>query len=132
MSALAPVQSNGDATTYRVGGVTGRGFKPGQSGNPGGKGKSTAVLAKRIQRETKNGGEVVDYLLEAMRHSRSGKERIDAATLLLAYGFGKPMQPTEVTGADGGPIEHALTVAAQAIDYRASVRGLAPPEDDAA
>jgi hypothetical protein len=45
-----------------------------------------------------------------MQRSRSGKERIDAATLLLAYGFGKPVQPAEVTGADGNPVEIVFRV----------------------
>lgn len=99
---LVPVDSNG-ASTPRRGGVTGRGFVPGKSGNPGGRAKGgPAALAQRIRRETKDGRVVVDYLLEAMQRSRSGKERIDAATLLLAYGFGKPVQPTELTGAEGG------------------------------
>jgi hypothetical protein len=47
---------------------------------------------------------VVDYLLKALQFSRSPKERTDAAALLLAYGFGKPVQPTELVGDGGGPV----------------------------
>ena len=101
-TALVPVANNTSST--QAGGVTGKGFTKGQSGNLSGRPKGTAALAQRIRRETKDGRTVVDYLLEAMTHSRSGKERIDAATLLLAYGFGKPVQPTEHFGEGGGPV----------------------------
>jgi hypothetical protein len=81
-----------------------RPFKKGQSGNPSGRPKSVDALQKRILRETKNGAVVVEYLLKTLQYSRSPKERTDAATLLLAYGFGKPVQPTEHLGEGGGPI----------------------------
>ena len=32
-------------------------------------------------------------------------ERIGAATVLLAYGYGKPAQSVELTGKDRGPIQ---------------------------
>jgi hypothetical protein len=45
-----------------------------------------------------------------LQYSRSPKERTDAATLLLAYGFGKPVQPTEITGEGGKPVEMVFRV----------------------
>lgn len=81
-----------------------RPFKKGQSGNPAGRPKGGAALARRIQRATKDGAVVVDYLLKTLQYSRSPKERTDAAALLLAYGYGKPVQPAELTGADAGAI----------------------------
>lgn len=101
---LVPVQNHDGTTSKQMGGVTGKGFLPGNRANPGGRPKGTAALAQRIRRETKEGRTIVEYLLHAVEHSRSGKERIDAATLLLAYGFGKPVQPTEHLGEGGGPI----------------------------
>lgn len=87
-----------------------RPFKKGQSGNPTGRPKGMAALQRRILRETKDGAVVVAYLLKTLQYSRSPKERTDAATLLLAYGFGKPVQPTEVTGQDGAPVEMVFRV----------------------
>jgi hypothetical protein len=83
------------------------------------------ALAQRIRSETENGRLIVDYLLNAVAHSRSPKERIDAATLLLAYGFGKPVQPAEISGPGGGPLP--LTVVP--FDYQAIVADLLPPDD---
>ena len=85
-------------------------FVKGQSGNPNGRPKGTAALAQRIRRETKNGAILVDYLLDAVQNSRSGKERVDAATLLLAYGFGKPVQPVDFGDGDGTPAEIVFRV----------------------
>jgi hypothetical protein len=87
-----------------------RPFKKGQSGNPSGRPKGPAALQRRILRETKDGAVVVDYLLKTLQYSRSPKERTDAATLLLAYGFGKPVQPTEITGEGGNPVEMVFRV----------------------
>jgi hypothetical protein len=88
----------------------GRPFVKGKSGNPSGRPKGTAALQRRILRETKDGAVVVDYLLKTLQYSRSPKERTDAATLLLAYGFGKPVQPTEITGEGGNPVEMVFRV----------------------
>jgi hypothetical protein len=66
--------------------------------------KGGAALARQIQRATKDGRVVVDYLLKTLQYSRSPKERTDAAALLLAYGYGKPVQPQELTGGEGGAI----------------------------
>jgi hypothetical protein len=107
---LVPVQNHEPTTGKRLGGVTGKGFTPGNRANPGGRPKGMAGLAKRIQRETKDGAVVVDYLLKTLQYSRSPKERTDAATLLLAYGFGKPVQPTEITGEGGNPVEMVFRV----------------------
>ena len=96
---LVPIRAGNSKPT-----APGRPFVKGQSGNPSGRPKGLASLQRRILRETKDGAVVVDYLLKTLQYSRSPKERTDAATLLLAYGFGKPIQPTELTGTEGGPI----------------------------
>lgn len=95
--------------------VTGR-FPPGKSGNPGGRPKGAAALARQIQRATKDGRVVVDYLLKTLQYSRSPKERTDAAALLLAYGYGKPVQPAELTGAEGGALVFRVVYEDRAIE----------------
>lgn len=99
MSALVPVD---DAPANRA--KTGQ-FVRGQSGNPSGRPKGTAALSQRIRRETKEGKVIVDLLLDRMLNGRGDHSRIEAAALLLAYAYGKPTQPLEHSGPDGGPIE---------------------------
>lgn len=105
MTALVPVDVGNyeESTGKRLGGVTGKGFMPGHAPS-GGRPKGVDAFRKRILRETKDCAEVVTYLVETMRHSRSARERIDAATLLLAYAYGKPVQPTDVTADLGGAV----------------------------
>ena len=96
---LVPVPAGNSVTR-----APGRPFVKGQSGNPAGRPKGGAALARQIQRATKDGRVVVEYLLKTLQYSRSPKERTDAAALLLAYGYGKPVQPQELTGGEGGAI----------------------------
>lgn len=52
-----------------VGGVTGKGFKPGQSGNPGGRPKGTsltALLREAVDREDGAGRTVGDVLIDVL------------------------------------------------------------------
>lgn len=78
-------------------------WKPGQSGNPGGR---PAVL-KDIRAAAQQEGEACIRALVAIRDNPSSPEaaRVAAIRELLDRGFGKPTQHTEITGADGGPIQ---------------------------
>ncbi len=84
--------------TKTPGGVTGKGFMPGQSGNPGGRPKG---LAANIREATSNGEEIIDLLTAVMRGDKiNGKlprldHRIEACRLLLDRGWGRPVQATE-------------------------------------
>lgn len=69
----------------RPGGVTGRGFKPGQSGNPSGK-RSIKSLEEAARAHTP---EAIEALVLALR---SPRERVPAAIALLDRGWGKPAQ----------------------------------------
>lgn len=91
---------------------------PGTSGNPSGRPKGAVALQQRIRRETKDGKTICDYLIGAMLTSRSPKERTDAATLLLAYGFGKPVQPAEITGEGGGAVTFRVVYEDREFDGR--------------
>jgi len=70
-------------------------FQPGQSGNPGGRPRGAAGLARYIAEQTKDGRELVDRLLEL---SRTGEPRESgAATLaLLDRMVGKPLQSIDM------------------------------------
>jgi hypothetical protein len=90
-------------TSKQRGGVTGRGFLPGRSGNPGGRPKRLAKLIETIQRQTRDGQDLVDFMLQTFR-SGPMRYRMEAAHWLTERGFGKPPQTVELTAEDGGPV----------------------------
>lgn len=65
-------------------------FKPGQSGNPGGRPTVVKTIQHMAREKTP---EVIKALLAALERPR---ERVAAATVLLAYGYGRPVQATNV------------------------------------
>jgi hypothetical protein len=69
----------------------GRSFQKGQSGNPGGKARKTAEIEALAQ---EHAPAAIAALVEAL----NGKDRVQAAALLLAYAFGKPRQHLEHSG----------------------------------
>ena len=95
------VASNAIATKPKSGGITGRGFRPGQSGNPTG--------GTRRRREAKAVGEQIrDYLAqpdeEATKAGGRKTTRLQALIMrleqtdprtLLAYAYGKPVELVE-------------------------------------
>jgi len=90
--------SNGITTQPKRGGITGKGFRPGQSGNPTG--------GTRRRREAKAVGELIrDYLAqpdeEATKAGGRKTTRLQALIMrleqtdprtLLAYAYGKPVE----------------------------------------
>ena len=66
-------------------------FKPGQSGNPGGKPKIPKEVQTLARQYT---AEAVKALTDALKNPR---ERVAAATELLNRGWGKPRQVIEAT-----------------------------------
>ncbi len=103
------VAGNGDK---KLGGVTGKGFKPGQSGNPSG--------SSRRQKEAQSLGADVRKFLSKVDHKDPAKRlRIECAIdrlyqedlrTLFAYGFGKPVEMMELAGAEGAPVEFRIAV----------------------
>jgi hypothetical protein len=71
--------------------TVGRPFQKGQSGNPGGKPRKLAGIEALAQQHA-------DKAIEALVEALDGKDRVPAAALLLAYGFGKPRMPIEHSG----------------------------------
>jgi hypothetical protein len=79
------------------GGVTGRGFLPGQSGNPGGRPKSERTLLRRMYGDA---GEQVYERLEALRsHAKTpAKLKAQIDFFLIERLHGRAQQHVEVEG----------------------------------
>ena len=73
--------------TTLVGGVTGKGFTPGVSGNPGGRPKG---LSRRVRELVGEDGEAIaEYMLSVMHDERARTaDRIEAGKWLANRGFG--------------------------------------------
>lgn len=87
------VQNN--QRTTRPGGVTGRGFKPGISGNPGGRPKG---LSRRVRELVGDDGQAIaEYMLSVMNDEKQrARERMEAAKWLADRAFGRPVQALDV------------------------------------
>jgi hypothetical protein len=74
--------------TTRRGGVTGAGFVPGVSGNPGGRPKG---LARRVRELVgSDGHEIVEFMFETMSNEKVRMaDRLEAGKWLADRGFGK-------------------------------------------
>jgi hypothetical protein len=83
---MSIVQSRPETT--RRGGVTGKGFTPGVSRNPGGRPKG---LSRRVREFVGDDGEAIaEFMLEVMNDGRARTaDRIEAAKWLADRGFGK-------------------------------------------
>jgi hypothetical protein len=84
------------------GGVTGRGFKKGQSGNPGGRAKGIAEMQELARTHTPA---AIEALVVSLANAQT---RVHAAVALLDRGWGKPAQA--ITGADGGKLKVLIEV----------------------
>src|SRR5215207_1463599 len=68
-------------------------FKPGQSGNPGGRPKVIAHVQELAREHT---SEAIATLVAVMRDPKSSAAaRVAASNALLERGYGKPTQPIE-------------------------------------
>lgn len=74
-------------------------WKPGQSGNPGGRPPTDHAFKELCRQKTPKALAALEKALGEPR------ERVAAAQVILAYAHGKPIQRNEHTGADGGPIQ---------------------------
>ncbi len=92
--------------TKTRGGVTGKGFLPGVSGNPGGRPQG---LAQRVRRATHDGKTIVEFMIAVARGRKiDGRkprlcDRMEATKWLADRGWGKPVQAMEHLG-PGGPL----------------------------
>ena len=80
-------------------------FKPGQSGNPGGRPKAVSKVRELIDAE---GEDLVINLIAIARDPKeSAKERISATKELLDRWLGKA--PQQLDDGDGGPAQLVVT-----------------------
>jgi hypothetical protein len=81
---MSGVQNNGGTT----GGVTGRGFMAGRSGNPGGRPKGLARYVRDLVGD--DGRRIADFMLGVLEdESERTETRMQAAVWLADRGFGK-------------------------------------------
>lgn len=76
-------------------------FKKGQSGNPGGRPRENYEVRNLARSHTE---EAIERLAFWMR-SDNAKASPAACNALLNRAWGTPVQMTELTGRDGGPLE---------------------------
>ena len=83
-------------------------WKPGESGNPGGRTRGFKGVAELIMRETRDGAELVEFALATMRNvgpggagtgNRSFDERWQAHNWLANYGIGRPIVSVDIAAA---------------------------------
>lgn len=87
-------------------------FKPGQTGNPGGRPRGLADL---VRRETRDGAELVAFMLRVLRGRKQPlRYRLEAAAWLADRGFGKALQQMELSGPGSEPLTIRIEYAADA------------------
>jgi len=87
-----------------------RGSKPGERRGGRQKGTPNKVTADIKALAQNHGGEAIAMLATILTTSENDSARIAAAKELLDRGYGKSTLPVELTGADGGPINHNHTI----------------------
>lgn len=74
-------------------------FKPGKSGNPGGRPKGDIELRRAARERT---GEALATLVNIMRNPKAATAaRVSAAEAILNRGWGKPVQPAAFVDVEG-------------------------------
>jgi hypothetical protein len=88
------------AVTTRRGGITGAGFMPGATGNPGGRPKG---LARRVRELVGDDGhEIAEFMFSIMSDGAARTaDRMEAARWLADRGFGKAIQAVDIEVAQG-------------------------------
>jgi hypothetical protein len=109
---LSPCAEKSEETTRkqrekRAGGVTGKGFQPGVSGNPNGRPRtakfSEAARQLLAEIDARTGETNAECLVRhCFKKAKQGSAR--HLELLLAYVEGRPKQGVELSGPDGGAL----------------------------
>lgn len=91
----------------KPGGVTGKGFMPGKSGNPSGRRKGSVSLLAAMKRELTHES-AGDIARKVIRMAKAGN--LEAAKLVLSW-IGEAAQLAQLVkfvGADGGAMQHEV------------------------
>lgn len=93
-----PVQNNAPSTKKKVGGITGKGFLPGQSGNPGGKPKTKPIteIYERLLADGANVAAIEETVKTILR--KSGMGAVLQLKEMAERTEGKVSQKVEVDG----------------------------------
>jgi hypothetical protein len=123
-------ENNGRAT---LGGITGKGFMPGRSGNPGGRRPGLARAARELIGE--DGTALIRFWLDVMNDETARlADRLQASVLLADRGWGRA--PTFAPVEDLDPLEarqEEIDTAVEAFTTevrRLAGRGGGPPDGD--
>ena len=93
LSPVSVVENNDRAT--RLGGITGAGFQPGVSGNPGGRPRGLARQVRELVGE--DGEAIATFLLTVMSdEAERTRDRLEAARLLADRGWGEAVQAVDM------------------------------------
>jgi hypothetical protein len=99
-------------------------FKPGNSANPGGRPKG---LAELVRRETKDGAELVRFMLGVLRGRKQPlRYRLEAAAWLADRGFGKALPQMELSGPGAEPLTIRIEYAEEAAVPTLTISRLSP------
>jgi hypothetical protein len=90
--------ANNNQTT-KTGGITGKGFQKGQSGNPTGRPKAPKEFSELAKNKSVDALKTLIELMENMK--TKANDRIKAAEIVIAYGVGKPLQQVDLSSSDG-------------------------------
>lgn len=89
-----------------------RPWQPGQSGNPKGRRKGQSLVAelwKELAAKADEGGIPVKRLVAKKLVDLALSGDLEAIKTCFAYTDGKPAQPVDVGGPDGGPLRIVIT-----------------------
>lgn len=106
------VGSNDTATPKLVGGITGKGFKPGQSGYKGG---PTPQWLREVKEHLKGLVPLASRTLKRVMLHGDDKAKVAAAKTVLEYTVPKPKQRLKVSGQLSNPVAELSTEDIQAI-----------------
>jgi hypothetical protein len=108
-AGMSAVQNNRGTT---AGGITGRGFAPGRSGNPGGRPKG---LTRRVRELVGDDGTAIAEFMYAVMSDEGARtaDRLEAARWLADRGFGKTLQAVALEAQEGVDVQAFAAFAAK-------------------
>lgn len=89
---------------------SGKRFAKGQTGNPGGRPARTPQEIDLIAACKDKTQAALDVLMKIMESGENERNRFAAAIAIIERGHGKAVQPTTLSGPNGGPVEQSIQV----------------------